>query len=663
MKKFKIFTCILMAIFLLASCSENPGTTTMKLMLTTDAAQNSRTLLPSDSSLMDVTKYTISGKGPNGKIFTRNTDSSSVEIEGLTIGDWVVTAKGLNREGTELVSGTLTFRLTATPKPETIVLDTLVGTGTFRFVMDWSLCDVANPNMEVYLTGPDMTANEVSLPVTLNTDAKTATVSEVLASGSYKVRAILKDGQQQVAGLVEAVRITNGGSTSGEYVFHFSELGPDTLMYIKDATGTPIRGSLSVQDEPETFLDGSSYLFKFTFSDPENVKTDGLTLDWYFDGISVLKQSSLTSSGSSFQKTVGAGVHRVDAVVYNKLQGSTGSASYTFTVLPDGEVGEMALVNSDAGLNLSTLYSDIIISPLPEDMFLVVVPDTAKMYVCTVASKALQVAKTYTEANFPWLGQTKHVFSDSRTNFFVATDNMDGKENMTWLSFNPTNKTITAVENMRYQGNVEGEVNITNITAAAFNPRGWIYVCDTGDLDHVFQVTETSVSWAGTTEKRSSIYYNVSSIDCSPNGSFAVSTSLSSAKYISASITDYGSYVALFESGEASSAASKIKYVNSQTVVASNSSGFTSFKAISSASHTKYKTFDMGVVDMEADGRNYFYIADNGKRLVSFEATGHEISQLGTTTLESNILDICLSGKYLLALTQDLKLALFEVIE
>ncbi|MBQ5365566.1 MAG: hypothetical protein IIU49_05815, partial [Spirochaetales bacterium] len=142
----------------LASCSENPGTTTMKLILSTDAESTSRTLVPADSSLMDVTKYTITGTGPNGKTFTKSTDSSSVSIEGLVIGPWTVRAKGLNREGTELVSGSATFNLTASAAAQTIVLNSLVGTGTFSLVLDWSLCDVLSPTLDAYLTGPDMDA-------------------------------------------------------------------------------------------------------------------------------------------------------------------------------------------------------------------------------------------------------------------------------------------------------------------------------------------------------------------------------------------------------------------------------------------------------------------------------------------------------------------------
>ena len=83
MRKSISLLLIVVLIALLVSCAENPGTTTMKLILSTSSDGGSRTLLPSDSTLLDVTKYTISGTGPNGKTFTVNTDSSSVEIEGV----------------------------------------------------------------------------------------------------------------------------------------------------------------------------------------------------------------------------------------------------------------------------------------------------------------------------------------------------------------------------------------------------------------------------------------------------------------------------------------------------------------------------------------------------------------------------------------------------
>lgn len=669
MKKIRIFLFALVLVGLVVSCSENPGTTTMKLILSTSSEEGGRTILPSDSSLMDVTKYTITGTGPNGKTFTRNTDNSSVDIEGLTIGEWTVTAKGLNREGTVLVSGSKTFRLTATAAPQTIVMDTLVGSGTFSYVLDWSLCDVASPSMDVFLTGPDMDGDEVALAVTLNTETRTATVSETLAAGSYKVRVILKDGSQQVAGLVEAVRISNGTRTSGNHVFHFSELGPSTLMYFRDATGTPIKGTLSASGNPASFLGGSSYTYVFSFSEPEKVNTEGLTIDWYYDGNLAQGGIALDRTGSSYTVEVQNGVHRIDAVVYNRLLGSTGSAAYTFTVVPDGEIGEMALVNESAGSAIPMLDSSTIISPLPSDMFLVVTPNNAKMYVCSVSSGALQIQKTYDSNNFPWLQNTKHMFSSVDMNAVIATDDMNSKENVTCLVFNPTNKTIEAVPGMRFEGSVPAYArSFNNISTAAFCPDKGVIVlsdCGTGGFDFIFKMTGNSITTSGTARRKSSVYYSVNDSDIDASGTNYVYCSLSSSSFVSAQMLSTGQNQNTAVSQAADSAISHVRFVNTQTVVATSSYEITTFKVAGDlgSAYTRYKTIGMSVVDIQADGSNYFYVADNSNRLVSFEATGNEIVQLGATVLADPISRICLSGRYLAAFTEANAIALFEVIQ
>lgn len=667
MKRLKNFLFLLVLVVLVVSCAENPGTTTMKLILSTSSAEGSRTILPGDSTLMDVTKYSITGTGPNGKTFVRNTDNTSVEIEGLTIGEWTVSAKGMNREGTVLVSGTKTFRLTSTPTPQTVVLDTLVGSGNFSYVLDWSLCDVANPQMDIFLTGPEMTGEEVPLAVTINTDNCTATVSETLSSGSYKIRVILKDGEAQVAGLVEAVRITNGIQTSGSHVFHFSELGPSTLTYFRDATGTPIKGNMSVSGNPASFLGDCNYTFMFSFTEPEKVNAEGLTIDWYYDGNLLRGSTALSTSGNSIEVNVKNGVHRVDAVVYNKLLGSTGSASYTFTVVPDGEIGEMALINSNAGLAIPMIDEKTIISPLPGNMFLVTNPNSAKMYICSISSGGLLVLKTYDSNNFPWLQNTKHVFSDTEMNIVLATDNTAGQECYTVLYFNSTNKTLTPVPGMRGEGR-DPDIgrDFINFSAAAFSSfADRIILCDTNSTghDYYFLVDGNNVALDGVTRKKNSSFYNVCDVDFNSMGTYYTYCSKASSAIVVGEFLPGGGYSNSFVSQSANSAISKVRFVNDQTIVAANSSELTTFRFVAGAQSTKYKTIGISMVDIQADGSNYFYVADNDCRLVSFEATGNEVIQLGATLLDNRIRSICLSGRYLAALTEANTIALFEVIE
>ena len=89
MRSLKAIVFLILITLFLAGCSENPGTTTMKLVLKTGRATGERTLLPEDSTALDVSCYTVSGVGPNGKRFTKSSDSSSVEVEGLAINHFI----------------------------------------------------------------------------------------------------------------------------------------------------------------------------------------------------------------------------------------------------------------------------------------------------------------------------------------------------------------------------------------------------------------------------------------------------------------------------------------------------------------------------------------------------------------------------------------------
>ena len=89
MRRLKAVICLLLLAVLLAGCTENPGTTTMRLVLSTGHGSNGRTLLPEDSSVLNVSSFTVSGVGPNGKRFTKSSDSPSLEVEGLAINHFI----------------------------------------------------------------------------------------------------------------------------------------------------------------------------------------------------------------------------------------------------------------------------------------------------------------------------------------------------------------------------------------------------------------------------------------------------------------------------------------------------------------------------------------------------------------------------------------------
>ena len=659
-------TVVLIAVILvvvLASCSENPGTTTMKLILSTYSESTEKTLLPSDSSLLDVSKYSVSGVGPNGKTFSIDSDKNSLTIEGLTIGEWSVTAKGINASGTELVTGSLSFRLTDTATPQTIVLDTLVGTGSLRFTVDWSLCDVSNPVVEAFLLGPDMSGTEYSLEgITINKDSKTATVSESLAAGSYRLKVLLYDGSTQIAGLVEAVRISNGTTTEGTHSFHVNEIGPNTLTYISDATGTPIKGSVAIEGSPDTLLAGTTYTCAFTFSEPSKVSTEGLTIEWYYDG-SFMSTSELDTTGSSVTFTPKTGVHRIDAVVYNKKLGSTGSTNCSFSVEPDGQAGDLSLAYEGTSTGMS-ITSKTVIGALPDDKFVVVTPDANRLYICSIHSNSIKVEKTYTNEQLSWIGDISKMFTDYQSNYLVFSGKfINGYESVICLYFDSEANTVSEKFRQHYVINNEAYY-FKSISAVAFSD-DFIYVADSVlAVDCPLSISAAgAVSVAGAATKKSN-HIAVCDADVSANGTDIVTTCPTSTSFISGQMGSKNVPTTAVVS-EANTAAGKhIRFVNTQLVVVANNSGFTTYKVVSNGAYTKYKgPINISIVDLEADGSNYFYVLDSSNRIVTFEASAYEVAQHGNVELPSPVQSFALTEGHFIVVMQNLQLNVYDIIE
>ena len=261
----------------------------------------------------------------------------------------------------------------------------------------------------------------------------------------------------------------------------------------------------------------------------------------------------------------------------------------------------------------------------------------------------------------------KHVFSDDAMDYVILTDNSGGTENFTCLKFNSGANTLEEISGMRFQGRIPSYgIPFTNFTAAAFNSHsGFITLSDAGSYgyDYVLKVAGGTLTTSGTVRKKSSTYFNVSDMDYSANGLYLVSTGQISSKFVSGSVTELGALNQVYESEAVSSPMSKIRFVNNQTVIGANSLGLTSFKVVAGSSYTKYKTIGMSVKDLAADGANYFYVADNSRRIVSFSVSGYEVTQLGITELEDAISSICLSSGYLAVLTSRNDIALFLAIE
>ena len=113
---------------MLGGCKEESAArSTLQLrMVSKEAAE--RSLVPQDTPL-EVSRYVVEGEGPQGTTFSVMSTTQNLEVEGLLIGNWTITAVGQNSNGVDLVTGQATVNLTPEPSPVTIELDSLAGKG------------------------------------------------------------------------------------------------------------------------------------------------------------------------------------------------------------------------------------------------------------------------------------------------------------------------------------------------------------------------------------------------------------------------------------------------------------------------------------------------------------------------------------------------------
>jgi hypothetical protein len=118
-------------------------------MVSKEAAE--RSLVPQDTPL-EVSRYVVEGEGPQGTTFSVMSTTQNLEVEGLLIGNWTITAVGQNSNGVDLVTGQATVNLIPEPSPVTIELDSLAGKGLLSIQLAWNALNVSDPSLQVNLT-------------------------------------------------------------------------------------------------------------------------------------------------------------------------------------------------------------------------------------------------------------------------------------------------------------------------------------------------------------------------------------------------------------------------------------------------------------------------------------------------------------------------------
>ncbi len=427
--RFVAITILAIAAMAMVACSEERTHSTMKLELNSSLA-NAKLLAPSGVPL-EVTKYVISGSGPQGSVFNVESASSTVTVEGLLIGNWTLTATGRNNAGVDMVRGSTTFQLSSSPTTTTLELSELVGKGMLRVSFEWDPSRISNARLDLELAPQGGSSNSIT-PTSIDLIGGSATYVGELNSGSYVVQARLYDGNTVVAGCVEAIRIVGGKTTEGSVTLTLDKY-PDNPGSIRlvNKLGIPVECTISGISSKVTAMKSITTQLDV----PDSISSSELQVAWYLDG-------NKAATGTSYTFTPKAGEHRLDVVAQGPLLGSVGSTSVPFLASLEGTAGVPQLVasyaNGDNSLNLSGTTSLAFTS---DGTLILGNTGSSTLQIANILKDTITVGTTYRGGNgFSTVGITD-VLVVPDTDYVITAETSEPGVSM--YTYNPTGKTLT----------------------------------------------------------------------------------------------------------------------------------------------------------------------------------------------------------------------------
>lgn len=347
-------TVVLAVLMVLASCDD--GTKNhedMKIVLEKDV---SRTIIPGAAEELNVTSYQIYVTGSAAN-YEFNSARTTMVLEGVPIGQYTITAKGLNRQKIALVQGSVDFNLNRNNTTATVVLEELIGNGHVNLTFNWDSSRIENEaTVKIVLEGEDSSYSEAETLRPANDGSTVSYSKSNLKSGSYIVKAELYDGAIKVSGATEAIRIVDGSTTSGVISFSLDAL-PESLgqLTLVNKAGTPVVCTISgistgdnvpAQQPITVSLDVSTF------------NPSDLTVKWYLNG-------EFCHEGIDYTFKPSPGPHRLDVIARTNMLGSSGSTQVQFNAALLGAQGEpvvAGVINSSqialGGRNTMTFLPD-----------------------------------------------------------------------------------------------------------------------------------------------------------------------------------------------------------------------------------------------------------------------------------------------------------------
>ncbi len=419
-KPLMLLVLLCIALALVISCKDEPSTATLRVELN----KGTRTISPNDDD-MDITGYRIIPTGPDGKAgSTRYTYYSYCNLENLQFGEWNIDVYGFNSNRVDIAYGSANILVASGNNSVTIPVNQLIGEGALSLTFSWDSESVTNPSLKLFLKSQDSNSAEIELsPSITASEGKAVLERNSLTSGSYTLRGELYNGEEKVAGFIEAIRITNQKTTKGEIPFEIGKLDEDkkdgdTSINISNTTSSPIE--VTIEGVEKILAKGSTFTATLSIL-TKNLSSSEVNANWYLDGVRIGKGLSCPISADKL------GDHRIDVIVSTSDNGSTGSAYATFSTVTTTKRGMPYSFKQITDSEISLGKSNVI-RFLPNGRLLVASNDKKILEILDVQSNTVEKLKSYSFAELGIEGTisdmaTSGIPADTNLTLYVFTNN------------------------------------------------------------------------------------------------------------------------------------------------------------------------------------------------------------------------------------------------
>ncbi|PKL39164.1 MAG: hypothetical protein CVV44_09880 [Spirochaetae bacterium HGW-Spirochaetae-1] len=275
---------------------------------------------------MDISRYDVRGTGPGGATFSVSTVESSVTIDDIVLGTWVIEVDGLNAEGTIIGFGqgetTLVNSLGTTCN---ITISPLSGEGALALTVTWGDY-TGTVQISSQLISRVSTATPIPVVFDIGTDSATYT-NDAIPAGYYDLTLVISNETRDIGGAMETVRIVNDATTSATINVTINE-GGDATIVIDEVMNDPINVVLTGQ--LNLLQEGGSMTVT---ANGENITAEEEPVyRWYLNGGLIQ-----TGATATFGSNLTIGTYRLDVSIFSGDGERGGSATHAFTVVDAAE--------------------------------------------------------------------------------------------------------------------------------------------------------------------------------------------------------------------------------------------------------------------------------------------------------------------------------------